>query len=99
MSNGFLTNGGTRFPSQRGLYRIRHILLRGIEEVGVDVCRRGNVAVPQPALNVLNVAACSVEQGRHAVPLRYNNDKPDDPLKTGRFECLRTCIHKRLNKV
>ena len=66
-SNGFLTNGGTRLPGQRRLNGIRHILLRGIEKVGVNVRRRGDVAVSQPALNVLDVAAHPMEQGRHAV--------------------------------
>ena len=81
MSNGFLTNGGVRLPGQRGLYRISHILLRGIEEVGVDIRRRGDITVPQPALNILDVAASPVEQGRHTVPLWHNKDKSDNPLR------------------
>ena len=45
----------------------------------VDVGSRGNVAVAQPFLDLFQADAVGIQQARATVPLRYNNDKPENP--------------------
>ena len=54
--------------------------------MGIDIGRGGNVAVSQPSLNILDITPCAVEYGRHAMPLRYNYDKPEKPRRIKGFE-------------
>ena len=52
--------------------------LGAVIEVGVDVAGRSDVAVTQPLLNILEGNTVGIEKGRAGVPLRYNNDKPEE---------------------
>ena len=44
----------------------------------MDVAGRSDVAVAQPFLDVLEGYTVGIKKGRAGVPLRYNNDKPDE---------------------
>ena len=48
-------------------------------QVRVDVCRRAEIAVPQPLLNLLHRDAVGQQKAGAGVPLRYNYDKPEKP--------------------
>lgn len=49
-------------------------------QMRVDIRRSGNIAVPQPLLNLLHRHALFQQQAGAGVPLRYNNDKQKKPL-------------------
>lgn len=48
-------------------------------QMRVDIRRSGNIAVPQPLLNLLHRHALFQQQAGAGVPLRYNYDKPEKP--------------------
>ena len=59
-------------------HRLRRGKLRRIVQMGVDVCRGGKVAVPQPFLNLLERYAVGKQERGAGMPLRYNNDKLEE---------------------
>ena len=55
-------------------------------QMRVDIRRSGNIAVPQPLLNLLHRHALFQQQAGAGVPLRYNYDKPEKPRRIKGFE-------------
>ena len=47
--------------------------------MGVNIGGGGEVAVPQPFLNLLHGNAICQKKAGAAMPLRYNYDKPEKP--------------------
>lgn len=63
-------------------------LLAGLVQVGVDVGGGGQIRVAQEVGHVDQRHVLVDEQAGEGVPLRYNNDKPENPSNYGRFEGL-----------
>ena len=65
--------------------------------VGVNVHRGTDVGVAQQLLHVLGSRPVGEQVTRERVPLRYNNDKPENPSNDGRFEGLSHLFHSFSN--
>ena len=65
--------------------------------VGVGVQREGCLGVTEDTGQGFSVYARSQRMGRKCVPLRYNNDKPENPNNDGRFEGLSHLFHSFSN--
>ena len=53
--------------------------LGAVIQMRVDIRGCGNVAMPQPFLDVFQADTVRIKQTRAAMPLRYNYDKPEKP--------------------
>ena len=65
--------------------------------MGIDVQRGRGLGVAQEACHRSYVRAVSDQKAGVAVPLRYNNDKPENPSNDGRFEGLSHLFHSFSN--
>lgn len=74
VSNTFLTPA-----RQQGGHFIGNGLLARYIQVAVDVGRHLDITVAQPLLHVLEGEAVTQQETGAAMPLRYNNDKPEKP--------------------
>ena len=69
-----------------------------VQDVGIPFRDHCGLCVAGVALDGFNVAAAEFELiGRAGVPLRYNNDKPENPSNDGRFEGLSHLFHSFSN--
>lgn len=79
------------------LHPVRRLLAHLLGHMAVYVQGESGGGVAQIALNGLNVVLAL--DGDHGVcmPLRYNNDKPENPSNDGRFEGLSHLFHSFSN--
>lgn len=66
-------------------------------DVGVGVQGEARAVVAQDIGHRLDVHPLLDGQGRERMPLRYNNDKPENPSNDGRFEGLSHLFHSFSN--
>lgn len=88
---------GRFFAVEHPAHRRCGLFLGGEVQVGVDVGGGGEGAVAQPDLNLLHGYAAAQQKAGTGVPLRYNNDKPENPSNNGRFEGLSHLFHSFSN--
>ena len=65
--------------------------------VGVDVHRCADIGMTQQLLHILGSSPIRKKIAGERVPLRYNNDKPENPSNDGRFEGLSHLFHSFSN--
>ena len=78
-------------------HSFRRLILHLPGGVGVGTEGETCVIVAQHTGNRLDIHAVLEGQGGEGVPLRYNNDKPENPSNDGRFEGLSHLFHSFSN--
>lgn len=84
-------------PCDKAPYLICRGLLHSGGGMSVGVQGEARRVVAQDAGDRLGVHAVLDGQGGIGVPLRYNNDKPENPSNDGRFEGLSHLFHSFSN--
>lgn len=72
-----------------------HLVLQG--GMDIDLERSPDIGMAQHLAQALDVHTLLHAARRIGVPLRYNNDKPENPSNDGRFEGLSHLFHSFSN--